>query len=771
MKRLRAKHLVLLPVVASVILGLNLPPALAQQAAGSEALTLEEIIVTARKREESLQDVAISISVVSGEFLQESNIAKLESLAPTIPNFHHSEAVSGNDQLFIRGIGSGVNFGFENSVGQVFDGFFFGRSRFGRALFMDLERVEILKGPQGALIGKNTTAGAINITSAKPTDEFMAYIIPTWEFEGDEGYSLEGALSGPFDETVKGRLSFRWEDKDGYYDNLVTGEEEMKRDEIYVRGIVDFDVSESFRARVMYQYGQQERRGRNRELGKCTPDFAAILATIGDDCEFNYTNSLVRVENGVRLPAINDTESNLAGLTLDWDTALGTVTSLTGLAKYTMSDDWDSDLLSPEAVTLHTSETWDQWSQEIRLVSTGDNVIDYIVGAYYLDIDHKTRFKIDFNQNGPAPIFPVLPPLLRARNNRFTEEDGRTMAGFAELTWHVNEQWDLIGGIRYTDEEKDAHNREFATVVYTDTPRPQPPGGPAANSHEVFGDRSVSQWTPNGVIQFRPTDNAMLYASASRGFKGGGFDNQLSGNQAFAEATFEFDDEEVTAYEVGGKFSFPEARFQLNAALFYTDISDVQVSTLLAEGGGLLFKVGNAASATTQGVEVDFRWVPVERLRISGAAGYLDAEFDEYPDAPCYSLQTVEQGCVNGLQDLSGGELQYSPDWKFNLDGSYTWPISDTLEFTVFTRVYYTDEQALALDLDPQHYQDSFAKWDASLILASQSGRWRVSLIGQNLTDEITANFANDGAGPPAASSAFFGSPPRSIALQARIEY
>lgn len=769
--RLSAKSFVLLPFAAFVFLGVNLPVALAQQDQDAESSSLEEIVVTARKREESLQDVAISISVVSGEFLQESNIAKLENLAPTIPNFHHSESVAGNDQLFIRGIGSGVNFGFENSVGQVFDGFFFGRSRFGRALFMDLERVEILKGPQGALIGKNTTAGAINITSAKPTDEFMAYVIPTWEFEGDEGYSLEGALSGPFDDTVKGRLAFRWEDKDGYYDNLVTGEEEMSRQEIYLRGILDFDVSDTFRASVLYQYGKQERRGRNRELGKCTPAFAAVIAPTGDDCEFNYTNSLVRLENGVRLPSVNDTESNLAGLTLDWDTALGTVTSLTGFAKYNLSDDWDSDLLSPEAVTLHVDETWDQMSQEIRLVSTGDNAIDYIVGAYYLDTDHSTRFRLDFNQNGPVPIFPVLPPALRARNNRFTDEDGQTLAGFAELTWHVAERWDLIGGIRYTDEDKDAHNREFATVVYTDTPRPQPPGGPAANSHDVFGDRSVSQWTPNGVIQFRPTDNAMLYASVSSGFKGGGFDNMLSGNQAYAEATFEFDDEEVLAYEVGGKFDFPEARFQLNAAMFYTDISDVQVSTLLAEGAGLLFKVGNAASATTQGVEVDFRWLPIERLRISGAVGYLNAEFDEYPDAPCYSLQTVAQGCVNGVQDLSGGELQYSPDWKVNLDGSYTWPVSSALEFTVFTRVYYTDDQALALDLDPQHYQDSFAKWDASLILASQDKRWRVSLIGQNLTDELTANFANDGAGPPGASSFFFASPPRSIALQARIEY
>ena len=181
------------------------------EVAAAPSADLEEIVVTARKREESLLNVPVSIAVVTGESLRDSAVAQLEALAPTIPNFHFAEAVSGNDQIFMRGVGSGVNSGFENSVGQVIDGLFIGRSRFGRALFMDVAQVEILKGPQGALIGKNTTAGAVNIRTARPTSTFESYLSTGWQFEGDEGYTVEGAISGPISDGVRGRLAFRRE--------------------------------------------------------------------------------------------------------------------------------------------------------------------------------------------------------------------------------------------------------------------------------------------------------------------------------------------------------------------------------------------------------------------------------------------------------------------------------------------------------------------------------------------------------------------------------
>ena len=160
------------------------------EVAAAPSADLEEIVVTARKRNERLQDLPVSASVVSGEALLADNIRSLESLAALVPTFQYAESVSGNDQVFIRGLGSGVNFGFENTVGQVFNGFYVGRARFGRASFMDVGQVEILKGPQGAIVGKNTTAGVINTTWSRPTEDFSGYISPTWEFEGDEGLTI-----------------------------------------------------------------------------------------------------------------------------------------------------------------------------------------------------------------------------------------------------------------------------------------------------------------------------------------------------------------------------------------------------------------------------------------------------------------------------------------------------------------------------------------------------------------------------------------------------
>jgi len=738
--------------------------ATAQDEAGG---ALEEITVTARKREENLMEVPISISVVSGEVLQSGNIGKLESLAPTIPNFHHSEAVSGNDQIFVRGVGSGVNSGFENSVGQVFDGFFFGRSRFGRSLFLDLERVEILKGPQGALIGKNTSAGAINIASAKPTEGFEAYFVPTYEFDGDEGITVEGAASGPLSERAGGRVAFRYEDHDGYVKNLTRDTKEMARQTWTVRGIVDLQISEDLDATLMYQYMDQTREGRPVEVARCGAALTATLASLGDDCQFNRTNSRILLHDGEEVPSATDTEAHLAGLTLNWETRLGTVTSLTGYSRYETNDEWDADHVVAEGIAIRLAETYEQWSEEIRLASRGEHALDYVIGAYFLNTDQQTKFRLNFNFKGPDPL-PNLPAFARAASNRETDQQGDTQAVFGQLTWHVHPQWDLTAGFRYTHETKDARHVMFTTALYTDTPVAAPPFGPAANTHDVTGSRTENQFTPNGIIQWRPNGDTMLYGSISKGFKGGGFDHFLGVAQADAEQQFEYDDESVVAYEVGGKFTFPEARVQVDVAAFRSEFDNLQVSTLLP-GAGTTFRVGNAASAISQGLEAGVRWRPLQNFRLNASAAYLNAEFDKYLDAPCYAAQSVAEGCVGGNQDLSGKELQFAPDWSYSIDGTYTWQLSGNLRLSLFGRIYYSDAYAMALDLDPDTFQDAFTKIDATLTLLGGGGKWRVSLIGRNLTDEKTANFANDG--PSDESTFFFSAPPRSLALQARINF
>jgi len=744
--------------------------AVAQSDEDDEATSLiEEVTVTARKREESLMEVPISILVASGEALREQGISRLETLSASIPSFHFAEAVAGNDQIFMRGIGSGVNFGFENSVGQVFDGIFIGRSRFGRSLFLDVSQVEVLKGPQGAIIGKNTTAGVVNIRTNKPTSEFEGYVLPSWEMEGDEGYSIEGALSGPLSDSYRARLAFRVQDTDGYVKNLTRHTKEMARKIYDIRGIVETDVTSNLNATLMWQHGDQERDGRGREVLNCSDALAAVLAPTGEDCKFNYTNTQINLRNGVEEKATTDTKTDLVGLTLNWTTSVGTVTSVTAFSKYTTNDAWDGDLIAYEGTALDIDERYKQWSEELRLASNPGGKIDYIAGMYYMTFKHNAEFMINANLKGPPPL-PALPPPFLATNNRIFAQDADTVAAFGQITFHLSPQWDLTIGARATHEKKNGTHHEYPTALYTDIPIPPPPGGPAANFHDVSADRSEDNITPNGILQWRPNDNSMLYFSASQGFKSGGFDGQLSAKQDVALDRFEYEDEKVDAFELGGKFSFPDAGVQLTVALFHSKFEDLQVSSLIPDGF-TTFRVGNAASAISQGVEADLTFRPTRNLRISANATYLDATYDSYKDAPCYGAQTPEDGCIGGLQDLSDKDLQFSPEWKASLSAQYLWPIGDNLQFSWFGRVYYSDDFAMTTDLDPKSIQDSYTKLDSSVALGSADGRWRISFIAQNITDKLTANFGNSGPGPAGASVFRFADPPRSYILQARFAF
>ncbi|MCC7414446.1 MAG: TonB-dependent receptor [Gammaproteobacteria bacterium] len=750
------------------VAGTSLQPSRAAAAEVSPPL-LEEVVVTARKREENLLSVPISMSVASGEALQVQAISRLESLSAAVPSFHFAESVAGNDQIFMRGVGSGVNLGFENSVGQVFDGFFFGRGRYGRSLFMDIAQVEILKGPQGALIGKNTTAGVINIRTARPTATFESYLIPTWEFEGDKGYSLEGALSGPFSERLRGRLALRYEDKDGYVENVVRHKKEMARQIYDVRGILEADVTATLSATLLYQHDDQQRDGRGRELLHCSAAVAAALAPTGEDCQFDLTNTAINLHNGVEVPATTNTQSDIAGLTLNWSTAIGTVTSLSGYSRYNVADNWDGDLTAFEGTSLNIDESYHQWSEELRLVSNSRGPVDYMAGLYYLASQLDAAFRVSANLKGPFPL-PTLPPSFRVTNNRLFGQDSETMAVFGQVTWNIDPQWSLTLGLRATREEKKGHHHEFPTALYTDTPIPPPAGGPGANVHDVSAKRTEDQITPNAIVQWRPHKDRMIYFSVSQGFKGGGFDGMLSAPQATAQSRFVYRDEKVTAYELGGKFAFPDIGVEISTAAFDSKFKDLQVSSLLP-GDGTLFRVGNAASAISKGIEANLVLKPTRSLRLSAAATYLKARYDRYQDAPCYGGQTAATGCIGLFQDLSGKPLQYAPTWKASVDGQYVWPLNHNLEFSWFARLDYSDSYALTTDLDPLSFQDSYVKVDSSLAIEAADGKWRVSIIGQNLTNELTTNFGNTGAGPPGASVFRFAEPPRSYRLQARIAF
>ena len=282
-------------------------------AAKQGAAPLEEFVVTARKREEGIQDVPIAITAITGEELQQANISDMTRLAAIVPNFHHAEAVPSSDQFIIRGLGTtGVNIGFEQAVGMVFNGFFLGNSRFGRTAFLDVQRVEVLKGPQGALIGKNNSVGAVSIVSRRPGDELEGYLLGSYETEAGEGYGLEGAVSIPFSENARGRFAFRQEDVDGWTENTATGTPEQTRDDLTLRAILDIEISERVGLEFLFQYGDLQRNGRNREPWNCANNAtSANPSDPGEDCLLNYTRQVQRIVMGEPVDEPHSTEYSL----------------------------------------------------------------------------------------------------------------------------------------------------------------------------------------------------------------------------------------------------------------------------------------------------------------------------------------------------------------------------------------------------------------------------------------------------------------------------
>lgn len=786
------------------LLSLVSAPALPQQESGSRAV-IEEVMVTARKREEGLTDVPIAITAMTGDMIQNNNLSDIGGLAEQLPNFSFGEAFTSSDRFAVRGISTnGTNVGFEQAVGFNVDGFFFGRSRFGQTMFLDLERVEVLKGPQNTLIGKNNTAGAINIVTRKPGDEVGGYISSTYDFEAAEGFSLEGAVDVPFSDTFRARFSGRVEDRDGYMVDGITGSKDGgSKDNWTLRGVFEWDATDTSDMTLLLQHGDIDRGGRARELNGNCIDTPPI-----DDC---ITNNVKWQDNswaGGPLDEFTETTYTLAGLTINWElNDRWTLTSLTNYTEYEGDDFSTPDFnLNADGQLANIEDDFEQISQEIRILGSPTDNTDFIAGLYFNENEVTSIQNIQFcGGRGSECVNASLPTYTGLQRNYESVQDSTTISIFAQLDYHINDQWTIAVGGRYTDEEKDAVGRKFLSdlvgirqgsgvpISTTDfagggncpslggsiNGRPVVCFGPLmAGSNSGDFSRSEDDFSPNAVLTWKPSDDQMIYLNYAEGFKGGGYQLWPVGGGALTEDQVEFAAESATSIEFGGKHTLLNRQLQLNWAVFQTEIEDLQVSAfdpqLTAQN------IVNAAEVTSKGVEADITWLPDENHRVTAAVALLDATYDTYEGATCYPGQTPELGCVDGVQDLSGTDVQYSPETQFNiaLDGNY--PFGGSYAWGWRAAYSWRDDQFIGSKNHPvTDVQPSYGKFDASLYVEDQDGKWRVSLVGLNLNDEITGNFANDTREPrtidptrtPSAASFFFTSPGRQIALQARYNF
>jgi iron complex outermembrane recepter protein len=734
----------------------------------AEEFALEEIVVTAQKRAQSLQDVPISVSAVGGEKLSEAGIENLQDLSAYVPNL---KIVEGGlvPQMFIRGIGSSANQGFEQSVGTYSDGIYMGRSLQSRSSFMDLERVEVLRGPQSILFGQSSIAGAISLVSAKPTDEFEGMISASYADKYNE-QEVNGYVSGPLTDTLKARLALRDRQEDGYIENVLRDEDTPAIDEQAARLTLVWEPTEELLAELKLESARLDRKGR--------PTQAVDLGTYPDQVAGLVDNAKLDYKTYSNEDNEMEFDSDTVVLKLEYAVGDHTLTSITGYSEYEYQEDnYDAESTELAVVALDMSEDFEQFSQEFRLTSPGGETIDYIVGAFFQKSEQKYTEDASLQISALNPANVYFDSLLK----RPFEVESETVALFGQATWNVSEQLRVTFGLRYTEDEKEGSRSQEAYslniapgVSQNDVIIPIGPlaglpvstvlagngdaFGPVASlgygmqDHSLSGKSDKSNWTPSLNIQYDFSDDIMLYATYSEGYKAGGFDAR-GGNGFSAGATdswgrsystlslgaenFEFDQEEAETIEIGAKMSVLDGAGELNVALFHTDYTDMQVSVY---DGIFGFNVLNAGAATVRGLEMDGRWRPTESLLLTAGLAYLDFEWTDYQEGPCPAegdFATSPSGnCV-----FDGKENNHTPEWTVNLSANHSMMITDALELRSTLDANFKDNHYVANNLDDRSEQSAVTIFNARVALASTDDTWQVALTGKNLTDQTTLNY------------------------------
>jgi len=712
----------------------------AQAQQSNSGLVLEEILVTATKREQSLQDVAVAVTALSDDFIKEAQINSSEDLTFLVPSLNLQKGSNARQTSFnIRGIGTqSFSTAVEPSVSTMLDGVVMGRSGQAFMQLLDIQRVEVLRGPQGTLFGKNSTGGVVHIITQQPTEEHTGEIMAS--VLSDDEYRGGLTLSGPLSDSLGYRLSASGTDVGGYTKNYYDGDYYNGSENWNLRGKLRWLASDNLEFKWASDYSEQE--------CDCSVSPMRSLEPYGgneDDVQ-DILDQISPVVPGdenteVNINKIPDTESSQWGhsLEVNWDIGEFTLTSISAVRGFEIDGRSDGDLDGQPIDVLGFNQIGDteqdQITQEFRIASPADDSFNYVVGLFYFDQDVKRTFEREFE---------IVPGQPGVGVSKFSA-DTRNWAAFGEATWAFSDNWRLIFGGRYTEDELSfefQRTREGLPIGIPD------PVGPTKRStdDDDFSGKLALQWDFS--------DAGMSYLSYTQGYKGPAFDLTFG---TMPDDLERVEPEISDSWELGMKTTLFDGQVMLNAALFHTVYEDFQSQAFL-DPDGLpdcpdddpacdpdddpgSFLLINAGEVSTQGLELDFVAQATENLRISGGVALIDAAIDDYPEGPCSSGQTFRGECPNGLQDLSGGDLPFSPDWKASLTAAYTWSTGSSFDMVFKGSVRAQDEMQYSLTQDENTIGDSYAILDASVSFEDQSDHWEATVFVKNLTDEFYPSF------------------------------
>ncbi|WP_137970997.1 TonB-dependent receptor [Pseudomonas sp. F(2018)] len=692
------------PLASAVLLAVLGQPAFAAEAPATEqTATLGTVTVTATRREASLQEVPVAVSVIDGEQLERGNRNNVAAIVQEVPTLNYRAGASNKDtSLFIRGVGTiSTSPGVEPTVATVVDGVVFGRPGQSTLDLLDLQRIEVLRGPQGTLFGKNASAGVLNVISKDAPEETSGYVDYS-HFGGGNENRLRFGLGGRLTDSLKGSLSTLWGDYDGNVENVYNGHDVNGYERKGVRGKLEFEPNEDFKFTLIGDYMDGEDTLPSGVVTSANAAFATQLRPVTPSKHNRDINSDYKTH-------VEDTNTGLSGQA-DWKLGDFTLTSITAWRGWdnTQYQDGDRRALLPLTASHDKGEVdYDQYSQEFRLTSPKGEFNEYVLGAYYF---HGKSDEIYQRWSTNAGV------LNQGRADYSVTND--SVALFGENTFNFTDDFRALLGLRWTHDDLEYDHRRVSTSATAVTGIQPSTSSEGSVDEDGFSGRTG--------LQYDFTDNLTGYLTYSRGYKGPAYNTFFNMQPRDTEA---LKPETSDSYELGLKSTAWDNRLTANLAVFHTDYDDYQANFFDTVANQVVTRLINAGSVKTQGIELDASLQATRQLKLSASLAYTKARVDHF-NCPPGAAATC---------DIDGGRLPFTPDWKSYVRADYSIPLDNGLDVELSTDYSWQDEVQFSLDQNPDTVQGAYGIWNASIALADYNDGWRVALLGKNLADKSYA--------------------------------
>lgn len=702
---------------------------------------LEEVLVTAQKRTESLIDVPISIGVMDSEAIAKTGVRQLREVAEFIPNVAVTSGPDSSTAVRIRGVGTNTrNIGFDTRVGVYVDGVYLGQSLAQNVDILDLERIEVVRGPQGTQFGRNTVAGAINMISRKPTEEFEVEFLA--EVGNYDSYRVGAIVNLPGNDQWGARFSFIDHNRDGLVDNLTTGVSHNERDGTSVRGIVDYAGS-GFRLSLAGDYLESDRVSL---LGVAVSDWSGSVPVSEAPGRFEIPNDVNNAEDreiwGTSLTAEMDLPADFS------------LNSITAYRENQATREQDTDHSSLSLIRINYPDSYEQFTQEFQLFSPEADRLSYVAGVYLYAERASTTRRAGVGGDIGTVFESLAPPLAPAGplfDGAFVQTNGDvdtdSWALYVNGTFDLSERWTLGFGARYTDEERSVDYDLIGSVVDIGIAIPTAlifgvAAGPVVDGFTVlnFQDtQSYTDFSPTLSLSYALDGNTNLYLKYSEAFKSGGFNVDFVSDSLLAEG-IDFDPETVESWELGIKGEMPDLNLRYSLIGFLMEFKDYQLNQFIQLANNTsTITIQNAAEVESKGLEAELSWFPSERLMLQAAIGYNDAEFTSFPGGGS-SRSPLGVGA-----DLSGNQLPQAPEWTSAFAAQYNQPLNALqaelimrLDWT-YTDSYFTTEDNISVATPGSAIEwgevDAYSLLNGRIGLESSAG-WSTYIWARNILDE-----------------------------------